>query len=45
MVDSYLVTYSGDVRTDAKKLYTDTYPAKADTIYTGAKDRNEGYIR
>ena len=45
VVDSYLVTYTNDVITDRKKLYTDTYPAKADTIYTGVKDRNEGYIR
>ena len=39
VVDSYLVTYTDGVMTDRKKLYTDTYPAKADTIYTGATDR------
>ncbi len=39
VVDSYLVTYTNDVMTDRKKLYTDTYPAKADTIYTGVKER------
>lgn len=39
VVDSYLVTYTDNVMTDRKKMYTDTYPAKADTIYTGVTDR------
>ncbi len=39
VVDSYLVTYTDGVMTDRKKVYTDTYPAKADTVYTGTKER------
>jgi len=39
VVDSYLATYTDGVLTDRKKMYTDTYPAKADTIYTGVTDR------
>jgi len=41
VVESYLVTYTDNVATDRKKMYTDTYPAKADTIYVGVKDRLE----
>ena len=41
VVESYLVTYTDNVVTDRKKMYTDTYPAKADTIYVGVKDRLE----
>ncbi|MBR3873226.1 MAG: VanW family protein [Clostridia bacterium] len=39
VVESYLATYTGDVCIDRKKMYTDTYPAKADTIYTGTQFR------
>ena len=39
VVESYLVTYADEAAVDRKKLYTDTYPAKADTIYTGVTDR------
>ena len=39
VVNSYLVTYADNVMVDRKKLYTDNYPAKADTIYTGVTDR------
>lgn len=41
VVESYLVTYVDNVETGRKKMYTDTYPAKADTIYTGVTPRGE----
>ena len=39
VVDSYRVTYTDGVMTARDKLYTDTYPEKADTIYTGVQQR------
>ena len=39
VVDSYLATYVDGVMTARDKIYTDTYPEKADTIYTGVKQR------
>ena len=39
VVDAYLVTYQNGHVINREKLYTDTYPAKADTVYTGVKQR------
>ena len=39
VVESYLVTYVDNVETERRLMYTDTYPAKADTVYTGVTPR------
>jgi len=39
VVDAYLVSYEGGVETGRTKVSTDTYPEKADTIYTGVTQR------
>ena len=39
VVDAYLLTCQKGHVINREKLYTDTYPAKADTIYTGVKER------
>lgn len=39
VVEAYLVGYSGGVAVSRELVSTDTYPAKADTIYTGTKSR------
>ena len=39
VVDAYLVCYADGVETGRTKVSTDTYPAKADTIYTGITSR------
>lgn len=39
VVESYLVTYVDNVETERKKMYTDTYPSKADTVYVGVTPR------
>ena len=39
VVDSYRITYVDGVEIARDKLYTDTYPEKADTVYTGVKQR------
>lgn len=38
-VDAYLVTYVDGVETGREKVSTDTYPAKADTVYVGVTPR------
>lgn len=40
VVNGYLVQYTGNVQSDRKLLYTDTYEAKPERIYVGVKDRN-----
>ena len=39
VVNSYLITYQDNVETGRKHLYTDNYPAKADTVYVGVTQR------
>ena len=43
VVDAYLVTMQSGHIISRDKISTDTYPEKADTIYTGVKDRLGGY--
>lgn len=43
VVDAYLVTYENNRAIERNKVSTDTYPAKADTVYYGTKLRTEGY--
>ena len=43
IVDAYLCTIQNGQTIERKKITTDEYPAKADTIYTGVKDRLGGY--
>ena len=38
-VDAYLITYMNGVETGRVKVSTDTYPAKADTVYVGVTPR------
>ncbi len=40
VVDAYLVTRQNGYIVSREKITSDTYPAKADTIYTGVKNRN-----
>ena len=40
VVNSYLIQYTGNIQTDRKLIYTDTYEAKPERIYVGVKDRN-----
>ena len=39
VVKSYRVQYTGNVMTERKELFTDTYEPKAERIYVGVKDR------
>ena len=39
VVKSYRVQYTGNVITERKELYTDTYEPKAERIYVGTRDR------
>ena len=39
VVKSYRVQYTGNVLSDRKELFTDTYQPKAERIYVGVKDR------
>ena len=39
VVESYLITYENDVEVSRELKYTDTYPAKADTVYVGVTKR------
>jgi len=43
VVDAYLVTMQSGHIISREKISTDTYPEKADTIYTGVKDRFGGH--
>ena len=43
VVDAYLVTYENNRAIERNKVSTDTYPAKADTVYYGTKLRTEGF--
>lgn len=38
-VDAYLITYVDGVETGREKVSSDTYPAKADTVYVGVTPR------
>ena len=40
-VDAYLITYADGVETGREKVSSDTYPAKADTVYVGVTPREE----
>lgn len=40
-VDAYLITYVDGVETGREKVSSDTYPAKADTVYVGVTPREE----
>ena len=40
-VDAYLITYVDRVETGREKVSSDTYPAKADTVYVGVTPREE----
>lgn len=42
VVDAYLVIYENGVETARNKFSTDTYPAKADTVYYGTQLRTGG---
>ena len=39
-VKSYRVQYTGNVATERKDLYTDTYKPKPERIYVGVKNRD-----
>lgn len=39
VVEAYLITRVNGVETERKKVSTDTYPAKADTVYVGVTQR------
>ncbi len=43
IVDAYLVTYQNGYAIARDKITTDEYPCKADTIYTGTKNRIGGF--
>jgi len=43
VVDAYLVTYENNRAIERNKVSTDTYPAKADTVYYGTELRTGGF--
>ena len=43
VVDTWLVTYENNRAIERNKVSTDTYPAKADTVYYGTEMRIGGY--